>query len=352
MLQAIGAAHAPLAMQFPQRSLHQQEPEPDYTLKIANFTRMLAQAKSDNDHGRIESEPFFTSHGYKMKLWVCLNLASSGYAGYMGVNVILMKSDRDGTLPWPFTKRCIFVLVDQQDILSQRQNVEKVLTPRGEEEFKRPKQHENRNRETLKFAKHSTLRTRQYIKDHTVYIKILCENDMKQVQVKCENDLKQVQVKHDEDVKLLGQKMEVLQAIGAAHAPLATQFPQRPKHQQEPEPDYTLKIANFTRKLAQAKSDNDDGEIESESFFTSHGYKMKLSVNLNEASSGYAGHMGVYLILMKSDRDGSLPWPFTKRYTFVLVDQQDDLSRRQNIEKALTPNGQEEFKRPRQRENE
>ena len=60
-------------------------------------------------------------------------------------------------------------------------------------------------------------------------------------------------------MKLLGQKIEVLQTIGAAHAPLATQFPQRP--QQEPEPDYTWKIANFTRKLAQVKSDNDDGII-------------------------------------------------------------------------------------------
>ncbi|CAB4005923.1 TNF receptor-associated factor 4-like [Paramuricea clavata] len=161
-----------------------------------------------------------------------------------------------------------------------------------------------------------------------------------------------VLVSHDEDVKLLGQKIEVSQIIGAAHAPLATQFPQRPLHQQEPEPDYTWKIANFTRKLAQAKSDNEYGRIESEPFFTSYGYKMKLLVNFNEAPSGYAGYMGVYLILMKSDRDGTLPWPFTKRYKFGLVDQQDDLEQRQNIEAAFTPTGHEEnFKRPRQREN-
>jgi hypothetical protein len=63
VLQAIGAAHAPLATQFPQRPLHQQEPESDYTWKIANFTRKLAQAISDNDYGMIESEPFFSSHG-------------------------------------------------------------------------------------------------------------------------------------------------------------------------------------------------------------------------------------------------------------------------------------------------
>ncbi len=102
---------------------------------------------------------------------------------------------------------------------------------------------------------------------------------------------------------------------------------------------------------AQAISDDDIGGIESEPFFTSHGYKMKLSVDLNEAPSGYAGYMGVYLHLMKSDRDGTLPWPFTKRHTFILVDQQDDLSQRQNIKETKVPNGEEEFKRPRQREN-
>jgi hypothetical protein len=152
-------------------------------------------------------------------------------------------------------------------------------------------------------------------------------------------------------VRLLGQKIEVLQAIGAAHAPLAMQFPQRPLPRQEPEADYTWKIANFTRKLAQAKSNNDSGDIQSEPFFSSHGYKMKLEVNLNEGPCGHSGYMGVYISLMKSDRDGALPWPFTKRYTFVLVDQQDDLSRRKNIEKTVVPEGEKEFKRPRQREN-
>ena len=175
VLQAIGVAHATLATQFPQRPLHQQQSEPDYTLKIADFTRKLAQAKSDNDYGIIQSEPFFSSHGYKMKLQVDLNEAPSGYAGYMGVYLVLMKSDRDGTLPWPFAKRFTFVLVDQQDDLSQRQNIAAELVPNGEEHFKRPRQRENRGRGDPQFVKHSTLRTRQYIRDHAVYIKILVD---------------------------------------------------------------------------------------------------------------------------------------------------------------------------------
>ena len=172
VLQAIVGAHAP---QAPQRPLPQQKPEADYTLKIVNFTRKLAQAKSNNDFGMIESEPFFTSHGYKMKLLVDLNKAPRGYAGYMGVYRILMKSDRDGTLPWPSAKRCKFVLVDQQDDLSQRQNIERVLVPKGQEPCRRPSQRDSKGLGYQDFVKHSTLRTRQYIRDDTVYIKFLVD---------------------------------------------------------------------------------------------------------------------------------------------------------------------------------
>ena len=175
VLQAIGGAHAPLATQFSQRSLPQQEPEADYILKIANFTRKLAQAKSNNDCGAIESEPFFSSHGYKMKLNVNLNEAPIGYAGYMGVYIILMKSDHDGTLAWPFSKDFTFILVDQQDDVSQRENIQVTIGPKGEKACQRPRQRENNGGGISQFVKHSTLRTRQYIRDHTAYIKIVIE---------------------------------------------------------------------------------------------------------------------------------------------------------------------------------
>ena len=173
VLQAIGGAHALPATHAPQQP--QQEPEADYTWKIANFTRKLAQAKSANDYGNIESEPFFSSHGYKMKLLAYLNEAPSGYAGYMGVYLVLMKSDRDRTLAWPFTKRYTFVLVDQQDDLCQRENTEVALCPKGEKMCQRPRQRENEGAGEPQFVKHSTLRTRQYIRDHTVYIKIFID---------------------------------------------------------------------------------------------------------------------------------------------------------------------------------
>ena len=175
VLQAIGGAHALSATHATQRSLPQQEPEADYTWKIANFTRKLAQAKSNDDYGLIESEPFFSSHGYKIKLSVNLNEAPSNYAGYMGVYIILMKSDRDGTLAWPFTKGYTFVLVDQQDDLDHRENIKVTIGPKDEKMFQRPRQRQNNGAGPSQFVKHSTLRTRQYIRDHTVYIKIFID---------------------------------------------------------------------------------------------------------------------------------------------------------------------------------
>lgn len=161
-------AHAPQAAQQP-------EPEPAYTLKIANFTRKLAQAISANDFGRTESEPFFSSHGYRMKLSIHLNEGPVGNTGYMGVYIVIMKSDQDGSLPWPFTKRYKLVLDDQQDEPSQRQNIEKEIVPKREGSFKRPRHCENVGYGEPRFALHSTLRKRQYIRDHAVYIKVFID---------------------------------------------------------------------------------------------------------------------------------------------------------------------------------
>ena len=120
-----------------------------------------------------------------------------------------------------------------------------------------------------------------------------------------------------------------------AHAPLA---PQQPSPQQDPAPDYTCKIPNFTTKLAQAKSSNNYGMIESEPFFSSHGYKMKLLLYLNQAPYGYT----LWFNEKWSRCNPALA--FKKRYTFIIA-------QRQNIEKPFAPKGEERFKRPTQREN-
>ena len=73
---------------------------------------------------------------------------------------------------------------------------------------------------------------------------------------------------------------------------------------------------------------------------------MKVLVFLNEGARGFTGYMGVYLCVVPGERDDSLEWPFTKRVTFIVVDQQNDGLQVNNYKKILTPEGQEQFNKP------
>ena len=159
-------------------SLEQLKLNPTVTipLKIPNFTRKLNQAKSSNGYGDIDSEPFYTSHGYRLKISVRLNEGPCGYTGYMGVYLHLVKGDHDESLEWPFNKRVTFIVVDQQNNGLQVNNYDITLTPEGEEYFNRPVVEINRGCGFSQFMLHSTLRARQYIKNHTVYIAVDIEH--------------------------------------------------------------------------------------------------------------------------------------------------------------------------------
>ena len=73
-------------------------------------------------------------------------------------------------------------------------------------------------------------------------------------------------------------------------------------------------------------------------------------VYLNEERE-YKGHMGVFICVMKSEHDAILSWPFKKKYTFTLIDQQDNEEERKNIVRTMTPTGQEAYERPKDEEN-
>ena len=160
------------------QSLEQLKFNPTVTiaLKIPNFTRKLNIAKSSNDYGRIDGESFYTSHGYRMKAVVYLNQGPNGYTGYMGVYLSLMKGDHDDSLEWPFNKRVTFIVVDQQNNGLQVNNHEVTLIPEGEKQLNRPTVESNQGYGFSQFMLHSTLRTRQYIKNHTVYIVVAIEH--------------------------------------------------------------------------------------------------------------------------------------------------------------------------------
>ena len=111
-------------------------------------------------------------------------------------------------------------------------------------------------------------------------------------------------------------------------------------------------ITDFHRKLFEANEENMLGTIEGNPFYTSpHAYKLRMEVDINERREQFKDHMGVYIHVMKSEHDAILSWPFKKKYTFTLIDQQDNEGERKNIVKIFSPQDQHHFKRPRKKEN-
>ena len=147
------------------------------TLKIFDFENRLRQAKSHHHIGnKITGEPFFTScNGYKMRLYIHLDEGERGFTGYMGVYVALMRSDHDEILQWPFNMSCTFIVIDQQDEGYCREDHVYTTIPHGQDNFKRPKQNENDGWGSDRLILHSELRSRKYIKDNAVCVKVLIE---------------------------------------------------------------------------------------------------------------------------------------------------------------------------------
>ena len=94
----------------------------------------------------------------------------------MGVYFVLTPGDYDDSLEWPFSKEVTFVFVDQQDSGFQVNNLVKTLTPDATEAYNRPGFGNTRGRVYVQFMRHSTLRTRQYVKNDIVYIAVAIEH--------------------------------------------------------------------------------------------------------------------------------------------------------------------------------
>ena len=71
---------------------------------------------------------------------------------------------------------CTFTLIDQQDIEEERKNIVHTMTPKGQDEFKRPIEKVNTGFGFPTFVSNATLQTHKYIKDDTVFITLRIED--------------------------------------------------------------------------------------------------------------------------------------------------------------------------------
>ena len=145
--------------------------------KIANYDHLVKQSTTKNDKEKLCSPPFYTGqYGYKLRAEAFLNGLGQGKGSHLSLYVVIGKGDYDAILPWPFKQNVDFVLIDQDDDIAKRQNkVWSLSCERNSDYFKRPNKSKYLGFGCPKFVSLETLKTRNYIKDQTIFIKIEVE---------------------------------------------------------------------------------------------------------------------------------------------------------------------------------
>ena len=112
-------------------------------------------------------------YGYKLRAEAFLNGLGQGKGTHLSLYVVIMKGEYDAILPWPFQQRVDFVLIDQDNEIGARQNkVWRLSCDRDSDYFKRPNKMKSLGFGCPKFVSLETLRTKHYIRDNTIFIRI------------------------------------------------------------------------------------------------------------------------------------------------------------------------------------
>ena len=109
------------------------------------------------------------------------------------------------------------------------------------------------------------------------------------------------------------------------------------KHSEENCNSFTWKITSYGEALRKAKSGK-EMFLKSSTFYIC-GYKCKLQLFPNGLAEGENTHLSFFLILMKGEYDAMLTWPFHKKVTVTLIDQQEKAEDRENIAMSFITTG-------------
>ncbi|XP_068721867.1 TNF receptor-associated factor 5-like [Montipora capricornis] len=142
--------------------------------KISSYLQLFQQSATKKEKEKFCSPPFYTGqYGYKLRAEAFLNGLGQGKGTHLSLYVVIMKGEYDAILPWPFHQRVDFVLIDQDDDIGVRQNkIWRLSCDRDSDYFKRPNKVKSLGFGCPKFVSLDTLRTRHYIRDNTIFIRI------------------------------------------------------------------------------------------------------------------------------------------------------------------------------------
>ena len=137
----------------------------------------LGRRKQDANDGRVlslYSPPFFTSfHGYRMCIRCYLNGDGSGKGTHVSVFFVMMKSEHDDLLPWPFKQKVTISLLNQETPSDGSSHITQSFMPDAKSSsFQKPTKDMNIASGFPKFAPRSVLNEKKYSSNDTIYFKV------------------------------------------------------------------------------------------------------------------------------------------------------------------------------------
>jgi len=120
------------------------------------------------------------------------------------------------------------------------------------------------------------------------------------------------------------------------------------RHQLHENTTYTghmvWKIDNYDHRYNQAVTGKTTALHSAPAFTDKYGYKFCARLYLNGDGMGKGTHMSLFFVLMKSEFDNLLQWPFTKTVTFTLINQDNpDLNVKESFNADVNSSS---FKKP------
>ena len=120
------------------------------------------------------SQPFYTGrYGYKMRGRVYLNGDGMGKGTHLSLFFCLMPGEYDALLEWPFRRKVTLSLLDQSQA---RRDLSDTFRPDPtSSSLRRPITEMNIASGCQVFISHSDLQNSRFLKDDTIYMKIVIE---------------------------------------------------------------------------------------------------------------------------------------------------------------------------------
>ena len=154
--------------------------------KIENFSEILRQGEArcnKEDCEMRKSDPFYTGcYGYKLQVIVCPYLKTRAQQDdgtvlpqeFLYFGIASVEGEYDDILPWPFSKKITFTVIDQNQDINERKNITADLRPssRAPIFYGIPRGNISFDSDILWFIPHEWLQTRRYIWNNNLFLQV------------------------------------------------------------------------------------------------------------------------------------------------------------------------------------